>query len=105
MVWAIIKSGNKQYKVKPNDVISIEYGSQEDGKKIEFDEVLLLAKEDKIIVGRPIIDKAKVKGTVIESRKGPKIRVIKFKPKSKYLKSFGFRRKTTNIRIDDIADS
>lgn len=101
MNWAIIRTGGKQYKVAEGDTIDIEKLDSEKDAKITFDEVLAIGGE-KIEVGAPLVEKAKVSAIVIENFKGPKIRVVKFKPKAKYLRTKGHRHQLTRVKIEKI---
>lgn len=102
MRWAVIRTGGKQYKVAPKDSLTIEKIPQEVGKKIEFNEVLLLVDEAKILLGQPFVKKSKVTATVLKHLSKDKIRVVKFKPKSRYLRILGQRKKAVTVQIDSI---
>lgn len=101
MTYAIIKSGGKQYKVAEGDTIEVQKLSSKNGK-IEFGEVLLLVSDKNIKVGNPTVSKAKVTGSIVESRKGKKIRVAKFKSKVRYRRVTGFRPQISIVKIEKI---
>ena len=101
--WAVIRSGSKQYKVEEGDQIAVEKLNAVPEATVNFDQVLLIVKDDKMEIGKPFIDKAKVRAKVLESFKEKKIRVVKFKSKSRYLRTRGHRQKKTKVLIEKIA--
>ncbi|OGD83529.1 50S ribosomal protein L21 [Candidatus Curtissbacteria bacterium RIFCSPLOWO2_01_FULL_39_62] len=101
--WAIIKSGSKQYKVAEGDKIAVEKLNVNGEKTVNFDEVLLLVKEDKVEVGKPLVEKAKVKAKVLENFREQKVKVVKFKSKSRYLRIQGHRQNKTRVQIEKIS--
>lgn len=100
--WAVIKTGGKQYKVSEGQTIVVEKIEGEKDSKVNFEEVLALG-GDKVVVGMPLVDKAKVDGKLIETFKDKKIRVVKFKSKSKYLRTTGHRQQKTRVLIEKIS--
>lgn len=100
MRWAVIKTGGKQYKVSQGDSLVIEKVETKDGN-ITFSEVLIIG-GDKIQVGTPYVQKAKVSAKVLENFKEKKIRVVKFKSKSRYTRTSGHRQSKTKILIEKI---
>lgn len=105
MDWAVVKIAGKQHKVAPGDKVEVDKGDQSDNKKIDFSEVLLLVSDNKIILGQPTVKNSKVLATVIGDLPVKKIRVVKFKPKSRYLKTHGSKRKMISLRIEKITHS
>lgn len=100
MELAVIKTGGKQYLVKPGEVIKVEKIKKEVGEEVIFEEVLLLQKDTgDLIIGNPYIKGAKVKGQVIEQGKDKKIIVFKYKPKKRYRKKQGHRQPYTLVKI------
>lgn len=99
--WAVIRTGGKQYKVSEGDTVEIEKTGQGSGS-ITFDEILLINKENNLVIGKPLVEKAKVKGQILGNFKGKKIRVVKFKPKSRYLRTRGHRQQKTKVKIEKI---
>lgn len=99
---AVIATGGKQYWVKEGDVIRVEKIDQEKGKKIEFNQVLMVNKEGEYIIGRPLVEKAKVTGKVLNQGKAKKIIVFKYKSKKKYRKKTGHRQLYTEVLIEKI---
>lgn len=98
---AVIETGGKQYLVKEGDVLKVEKLEKKPGEAVEF-EALLKAEGDKVEVGTPKLV-AKVTAEVIESGKGKKVEVVKYKSKSRYLKRYGHRQPFTAIKITKIA--
>lgn len=99
--WAVIKTGGKQYKVAEGDSISVEKLGPET-ESVSFDQVLLISKGEKLEVGQPFVEKAKVKGKILENFKDKKVRVVKFKSKSRYLRTTGHRHQLTRVLIEKI---
>ena len=100
-MWAVIKTGGKQYKVAPGDIIEIENLKKDKGP-ITFNEVLLINEGEKVVIGKPLVEKAKVQGQIHENFKSKKIRVVKFKSKSRYLRTSGHRQQKTRVKIEKI---
>lgn len=102
---AVIKTGGKQYLVKPGDKIKIEKIEKEPSKEIIFDQVLLLEKNKKLEIGKPNVKGAKVKAKVLEQGRGEKVIVFKYKPKKRYKKKKGHRQPYTLVEITKIEKS
>lgn len=102
MNYAVIRSGGKQYKVSDGDVLELDKLNLEENKTIVFDDVLLLVAEGKTTIGKPNVTGARVEAKLIEQKKGDKIRVSKFKAKSRYRKTIGFRPQLTVVQIEKI---
>jgi large subunit ribosomal protein L21 len=100
-MFAVVKIGSSQYLVKPDQEILIDY-QKEARDKLVFDQVLLVADEDKVLVGQPLVSGARVEARVLAHPKGTKIRIATFKAKSRYRKVKGFRPHYTKIKISDI---
>ncbi len=102
MEYAIVKTGGKQYKVLKDSVIEVDRLDFKPGEKFSFKEVLLYVEGDKIKLGRPMLNDVQVTATVLEHFKGKKLRIAKFKAKSRYRKVTGHRQYLTKIKIIDI---
>lgn len=102
MKYAVIKTSGKQYKVKEGEEIVIDRVEGEKGGKITFDEVFLVVDNKKVKIGTPKVKKAKVVGEIVEQEKGEKIRVAKFRAKSRYRRVKGFRPLLTCVKITKI---
>lgn len=100
-MFAIIKTGGKQYKVSEGDVIKVEKIEAEAGDKIEFDQVLMVAGDD-VKVGSPVVQGAKVSAEVLDQKKDKKIVIFKFKAKKNYRKKKGHRQPYTLVKIEKI---
>ena len=93
-MFAIIKTGGKQYKVSEGDIIKVEKIEAEAGDKIEFDQVLMVAGDD-VKVGSPVVEGANVSDEVLDQKKDKKIVIFKFKAKKNYRKKKGHRQPYT----------
>jgi large subunit ribosomal protein L21 len=102
-MFAVFKTGGKQYKVQQGDVLQVEKLGVEKDKKVTFDQVLLIADGKKTLIGTPFVDKAKVFAVVIEEFKDDKVLVFKKKRRKQYKKMHGHRQVLTRIRIEDIS--
>ncbi|MDU3176316.1 MULTISPECIES: 50S ribosomal protein L21 [Anaerococcus] len=102
-MYAIIKTGGKQYKVSEGDLVRVEKLPYEVGETVEFDEVLLVANDSDIKVGSPTVANAKVSATIEDQNKDKKIIVYKYKPKKMYRKKQGHRQPYTLVKIDSIS--
>ena len=101
-MYAIIETGGKQYKVAEGTVITIEKLDAAQGETVELDKVLTVVKDGDVIVGKPVIDGAKVTAVVVEHGKGKKILVFKYKAKSNYRRRQGHRQPFTKVVIEKI---
>jgi large subunit ribosomal protein L21 len=103
MKYAIIRSGGKQYKAVPGEIIQVDKLPVDPGKKVVLNEVLFIADgAKKVNIGTPLIKGAKVETTVADQIKGPKILVFKYKPKVRYRRRQGHRQKYTLLKVDTI---
>ena len=101
-VFAVIVTGGKQYKVNEGDVIFIEKLDVEAEDKVTFDKVLALSNGDKFTVGAPYVEGATVEAKVVKNGKGPKIHILKYKPKKDSKKKIGHRQPYTKVQIEKI---
>ena len=101
-MYAIIESCGKQYKVAEGDVVFFEKLEVEEGKKITFDNVVLVSNDKKIEVGAPYVKGVKVEGKVVAHGKGKKILVYKYKAKKNYRRTQGHRQPYTKVEITKI---
>lgn len=102
IMYAIIQTGGKQYRVTEGDVVSIEKLDVNEGDAVEFDQVLTVVKDGAVTVGKPVVAGAKVSATVLAQGKGKKILVFKYKAKSNYRKRQGHRQPFTKVKIEKI---
>ena len=101
-MFAVIKTGGKQYRVKPDDVIRIERIAGAAGDEVAFDSVLMLSAEGNTTVGAPLVVGAKVVGTLVEQARDKKIIVFKKKRRKNYRRRNGHRQELSIVRITDI---
>lgn len=101
-MYAVIETGGKQYKVQEGDVLYIEKLEVGEGEAVSFDKVLLVSKEDGLVVGSPLVSGATVSGKVEKHGKGKKIIVFKYKSKKNIRKKQGHRQPYTKVVIDKI---
>ena len=104
MEYAVIKTGGKQYTVHPGDILQVEKLPSAQEEVLELDQVLLVAKDENVKVGQPLVEGAKVKAEVMEHGKAPKVTVFKFKSKVRYKKKVGHRQQYTQLKIIEIID-
>ena len=104
-MYAVIETGGKQYRVQEGDVLTIEKLNVGAGEKVEFDKVLVLAKEGDLKVGAPYVEGAKVFGEVVENGKGQKVIIYKYKSKKDYRKKQGHRQPYTRVKIESLDGS
>lgn len=101
-MYAVIKTGGKQYRVQKGDVIQVEKLDVEAGAKISFDEVMAVGEEGKVKVGAPTVAGAKVTGVVKENGKGKKLNMITYRPKKGSARRVGHRQPFTKVEITEI---
>lgn len=101
-MYAIIKTGGKQYMVKAGDVLTVEKLNAESGEKVMFEEVLAVGNNGELQIGNPVVAGAKVEGTVIENGRSKKIIVFKYKPKKDYRRKNGHRQPYTKLVVEKI---
>ncbi len=102
VVYAIVKAGGRQEKVSVGDVVVVDKLAEEIGSSVEL-QPLMLVDGDAITVDAAKLDKVSVKAEVVDSAKGPKISIIKYKNKSGYRKRQGHRQKMSVVKITEIA--
>ena len=102
-MFAVIRSGGKQYKVAQNEVIVVERMAGESGSSVDLGDVLIVGDGTKTSVGTPTVDGAKVMATVVEQSRGDKIKVFKRKRRKGYRRTAGHRQLTTVLRISEIS--
>ena len=102
MMFAVIRTGGKQYKVAKDDVIAVEKLAGEPGATIEFGEVLMLGDGATVSAGTPLLSGASVSATLVEQRRADKIIIFKKKRRHNYRRKNGHRQYQTVLRIDEI---
>ena len=101
-MYAIIKSGGKQYRVQAGEQLRVEALAADVGSAVSFEEVLLVGTGDGVKVGAPFVDGAKVKATVVSHGRGDKVKIFKMRRRKHYQRTQGHRQSYTELRIDDI---
>ena len=104
MAYAIIRSGGKQFRVSAGDVIRVpSLDGKNEGDTVEFSEVLVSSGDQGVSFGAPLVEGARVTGTVVKNGRGPKIIVFKFKRRKQFKRKHGHRQGFTSVKIDSIA--
>jgi large subunit ribosomal protein L21 len=101
-MYAIIRTGGKQYRVRSGEQVRIEALSAEIGSAVSFDQVLMVGEGDGVRVGAPLVAGAQVKATVLGHGRGDKVKIFKLRRRKHYQKTQGHRQGFTEVRIDDI---
>jgi large subunit ribosomal protein L21 len=102
MPYAIIRTGGKQYRVAPGEVVRIERLAGEVGAAIEFTEVLLTAGDGAVRIGTPLVEGVKVSGEIVGQERDRKIRIFKKKRRKNYRRRRGHRQSITAVRVTAI---
>lgn len=102
-MYAVIKTGGKQYRVKEGDVIKLEMLAGDVGSEFSFSDVLMFADGDKITCGTPFIANAAVKAEIIEHARHKKVKIIKFRRRKHHMKQMGHRQYYTQVKITAIS--
>ena len=100
--FAVIQTGGKQYKVSAGDTLRVEKVKGQNGSRVIFDKVLLRHDGENTMIGMPFVQGAVVEATLIETGKGKKIEVMKYKAKSRYMKIRGHRQPYSTVEITSI---
>ncbi|KYH34490.1 50S ribosomal protein L21 [Clostridium tepidiprofundi DSM 19306] len=101
-MYAIIKTGGKQYRVQEGDVIFVEKLQAEVDSNVELNEVLAVSKEEGMVVGKPVVEGAKVVAKVLAQDKAKKVIVFKYRAKQDFRKKKGHRQPYTKLQIEKI---
>ena len=101
-MYAVFKTGGKQYRATTGDVIKVEKIDAEKGATVELDQVLMVGEGEDVKIGTPFLEGGKVTATVVDHGRGDKIKVIKFKRRKNYRKQMGHRQYFTQIEITGI---
>lgn len=101
-MFAVIKTGGKQYRVQEGDILEVEKLDRDEGQKVVFDEVLLIEDGDKVLLGTPLIERARVKAQVVENFRDEKIIIFKKKRRKQYRRKKGHRQELTRVKIEEI---
>lgn len=101
-MYAVVKSGGKQYKVEEGQLLRLEKLAGDVGKSVKFDHVLMFADGEDIQIGQPVLDNVSVEGHIVEQGKAKKIIVFKYKKRKRYRRKQGHRQQYTAVLIDSI---
>ena len=102
-MYAVFQSGGKQHRVSEGDVVQLELISAEPGEEVVFDKVLMVANGEDVNVGAPYVEGSQIKGEVLRSDRGKKVRIIKFKRRKDYMRRQGHRQWFTEVKITGIS--
>ncbi len=102
MTYAVVRTGGKQFRVEPGTSVRVEKLEGAVGDSIELPEVLLVGEKDSATIGTPLVNGAKVVGTITAHGRGPKITIFKMKRRKGYRRKYGHRQSYTEIRVDQI---
>ncbi len=102
-MYAVIKTGGKQYRVSSGEKVKVEQLAAEVGSQITIDTVLMVADGDKVSIGRPLVKGAQVKATVVDHGRGEKVRVFKMRRRKQSKKEQGHRQNFTEILVNQIS--
>lgn len=102
-MYAVIRTGGKQYRVVPGARLRVEKLDAEEGAKVEFDQVLLVGEGTDVTVGKPLVEGGLVTAKVLSQGKGKKVTIIKFHRRKNYLRTKGHRQFYTEVEITDVS--
>ncbi|MDE3009477.1 MAG: 50S ribosomal protein L21 [Pseudomonadota bacterium] len=102
-MYAVIKTGGKQYRVSPGEKLKVELLNAEAGEQIALDQVLVVADGENVTIGRPLVAGAKVTATVIAHGRHDKVKIFKMRRRKHYQKHQGHRQHYTEVRIEAIS--
>ena len=102
-MYAVIKAGGKQYRVNEGTVLLVEKIVGDAGDIVTFDSVLAISKEDKLMLGAPVLEGAKVSGQIVTQMKGPKVYAFKIRRRKGLRKKSGHRQQYTRVKIQKIS--
>ncbi|PIE35388.1 MAG: 50S ribosomal protein L21 [Gammaproteobacteria bacterium] len=101
-MYAVVKTGGKQYRVSEGDRLKVESIKADEGAEVTLDEVLMIGNGDSVTIGAPQVDNASVTARVVAQGRGKKVRIIKFKRRKHYRKQMGHRQNFTELEITGI---
>ena len=103
-MYALVKTGGKQYRVAKDDTILVERIAADEGAEVILNDIVMLADGDKVTIGTPKVEGAAVSATVIRQTRGPKIIIFRRKRRKNHRRTQGHRQDLTLLRINDIAE-
>ncbi len=102
-MYAVIKTGGKQYRVSAGQKIKVEQMPVDVGSEITLDQILMVGEGESVKIGTPVVDGASVKATVLSQGRHDKVKIFKMRRRKHYMKRQGHRQNYTEIRIDTIS--
>jgi large subunit ribosomal protein L21 len=103
-MYALVKTGGKQYRVSKDDTILVERIAAEEGAEVILNDIIMLGDGDKVTIGNPKVDGAAVSATVMRQTRGPKIIIFRRKRRKNHRRTQGHRQDLTLLKINDIAE-
>jgi large subunit ribosomal protein L21 len=103
-MYAVFRTGGKEYRVSPGDVVRVEKLAGEAGAGVEFNHVLAVRKQH-LTVGAPLVENARVTGVIVRNARAPKVRVLKYKRKKQYRRTAGHRQLFSEVLIKEIVSA
>lgn len=100
--YAIVRTGGKQYRVRPGDTVSIEKLDGEVGDFVNFDEILMTSVDDKVTVGTPLVENATVSAEITDQARAKKVIAFRYKNKTRQRTKRGHRQRYTDVLVQDI---
>jgi large subunit ribosomal protein L21 len=100
-MYAIFRTGGKQYKASPGDLIRVEKLPGAEGSRVEFNHVFAVRKQT-LRFGNPLVENAKVVATIVRNGRGKKVRVLKYKRKKQYRRTLGHRQSFTEVLVNEV---
>jgi large subunit ribosomal protein L21 len=101
-MYAVVSTGGKQYRLQEGDVIQVEKLAGQPGDQVVFDQVLMLGGGEEARVGDPLVNGARVVGTILEQTRGEKLIVFKYKKRKMYRRKTGHRQPVTRVKVNSI---
>ena len=101
-MYAVIKTGGKQYKVAPGEKLKVEQIPADVGAEVVLDQVLMIGEGESVRLGQPTVEGAAVKATVVAHGRGDKVRIFKMRRRKNYHRTQGHRQNYTELKIDSI---
>ena len=102
IMYAVVSTGGKQYRVSEGDTLTVERLRAGVGERVTLEQVLMVARNDEVFVGKPTVEGARVHATVLAHDRGPKLIIFKYRPKKHYRVKTGHRQEQTKLRIETI---
>jgi len=102
-MYAVIKTGGKQYRVSRGDTLKVEKLDAGEGDSVEFDQVLMVGEGDDVKIGTPYVEGSRVSARVKAQARGPKVEIIKFRRRKHHMKRMGHRQDYTEVEITGIS--